>query len=474
MQEFDRLLSFSGKAFKQTRSAVRARQLAYGALTCLGRHTLTGMLTASGRQFVDWSTAYKLFGQGGIDVAGMFQVARQALLQELTSDQMMIAHMDDTLLRKTGKKVAGCAWRRDPLGPPFHTNFIWGQRFLQISMALPQHVGICQSRAIPVDFHHCPGVKKPKKGSAEQDWSEYKEKQKLARLSTQGSQRIQLLRERLDQQGARDKQLFMSVDGSYTNEAVIKTLPRNVTLIGRIRKDTKLYHLPDQQPGVGRKRVYGERLPTPEQIRQSDQYPWQQVEGWAAGKIHLFDVKVIKPVRWRSAGEHHDLQLIIIRPLGYRLTKKSRVLYRDPAYLICTDPNLDIQGLLQAYLWRWEIEVNFRDEKTLLGCGQAQVRKPLSAASVPAFIVAIYAFLHLAAHRAFKNEESLVLPKPLWHTAKKQQRLSSCETINLLRTQMWAKAIGSNFSGFVQHHNQLKSRRNTSDPLISTFMYMRK
>lgn len=474
MEEFDRLLFLSDKAFKQARSAQRARQLAYGALTCLGKHTLTGMLTASGRQFVDWSAAYKLFGHEHFVVEEMFNVARQSVLQELSPGQMIIAHMDDTLLKKTGKKIAGTAWRRDPLGPPFHTNFIWGQRFLQISMALPQHMGICQSRAIPIDFHHCPTVKKPRKGSGEQEWNEYKEKQKLAKLSAQGSKRIQLLREYLDQQGAAERRLFISVDGSYTNQTVLKTLPENVTLIGRIRKDTKLYNLPDQQPVVGRKRVYGEQLPTPEQIRQSDQYSWQKVKAWAAGKVHQFDVKVIKDVRWRSAGEKHDLQLVIIRPLGYRLTKKSKVLYREPAYLICTDSKLGIQELLQAYLWRWEIEVNFRDEKTLLGCGEAQVRKPLSVANVPAFIVALYAFLHIAAHRSFKNRKKLVLPRPRWHPAKKNQRLSSCEIINLLRTQMWSKAIGMNFSGFVKQQQQQRSLRNVVNPCTSAFLYVRK
>jgi hypothetical protein len=45
---------------------------------------------------------------------------------------MLIAHMDDTILKKTGKKISGTSWRRDPLGPPFQNNFIWGQRFLQI------------------------------------------------------------------------------------------------------------------------------------------------------------------------------------------------------------------------------------------------------------------------------------------------------------------------------------------------------
>ena len=66
------------------------------------------------------------------------------------------------------------------------------------------------------------------------------------------------------------------------------------------------------------------------------------------------------------------MKLVIIRPLAYRLTKNSRLLYRQPAYLICTDTELEIEKLLQAYLWRWEIEVNFREQKTLLGCGQAQ------------------------------------------------------------------------------------------------------
>jgi len=474
MHEFDQLLVLSSKAFKQARSAQRARDLAYGALTCLGKHTLTGMLTASGRQFVDWSSAYKLFGQGRFVVQEMFNVARESILQELDSNQMIIAHMDDTIIKKTGKKVQGAAWRRDPLGPAFQTNFIWGQRFLQISMALPRNTGICQSRAIPIDFHHCPSAKKPGQKASEQDWIEYKEKQKLTKLSIQGSQRIQLLREDLDKQVGSHRQLIMSVDGSYTNKTILKTLPENVTLIGRIRKDTKLNRLPDQQPRLGRKRVYGDQLPTPEQIRQSDLYCWQQVEAWAAGKPHTFDVKVVKDVRWRTAGEKHDLQLVIIRPLGYRLTKKSRILYRQPAYLICTNNNLDIQKLLQAYLWRWEIEVNFRDEKTLLGCGEAQVRTAQTVANVPAFIVATFALLHIAAHRSFKNNEQIALPRPRWHPKKKHQRLSSCEIVNLLRTQMWAKAIGTNFSGFIKQQYQTRSLSNVANPFTSAIFYMRK
>jgi len=460
-------------AFKQESAWKTGRDLAFGALTCMGKHTLTGMLTASGQQFMDWSSAYRLFSLNRVDVSKLFEVARFGLLQELGQQQMIVAHMDDTILKKTGMHIPGTAWRRDPLGPHFQTNFVWGQRFLQISMALPDHQGCSQSRAIPIDFHHCPTVKKPRKSGDEQDWKNYREQQRKLKLSRQGSERLKLLRTELDKQGVKEKQLIVSVDGSYTNNEVLKNLPERVTLIGRIRKDTKLYAGPDKQPDLGRKRVYGDRLPTPEQVRQSDLYPWQEVNAWAAGKEHKFNVKVVKNTRWRSAGLKHNLQLVVIRPLGYRLTKSSKILYREPAYLICTDNELCVEKLLQDYLWRWEIEVNFREEKTLLGCGQAQVRNPESAESVPAFISAIYAILHLAAYRSLKASNLKLLPRPKWYKKKEGKRHSTGDLINNLKAQAWAKTIGMNFSGFVNHEMKTQSRRNVANPSTSAMFYMR-
>lgn len=450
-----------------------ALELAYGLLTCLGRHTITGMLTTRGRHFIDWSSAYRLFGKSRIDIGELFSVARQGVLEQLPGDAMIIAHMDDTIIRKVGKKIPGTSWRRDPLGPAFHTNFVWGQRFLQISMALPDEELNCQSRAIPVDFHHSPTVKRIGKDADQQQFTQFKEQKKITRLSKQGALRIELLRKQLDEQGVKDKILYISVDGSYTNGTVLKSLPARTVLIGRIRKDTRLYGLPRQEKQTGRKQVYGDRLPTPEQIRQDDRVPWQSVTAWAAGKSHDFKVKVVKDTRWRSAGEAHDLQLIIIKPLAYRLTATSRLLYREPAYLICTDNNLSIQKLIQTYLWRWEIEVNFRDEKTLLGCGEAQVRNPNSAEKVPAFTVAMYSFMHLAAHNTSKNRDQSILPRAKWDPPKENQRLSTCEITNLLRAQLWSQSTGNSFGGFIKNQHKTRSRRNPSNPQFAPF-YVRK
>ncbi len=471
--EFDILFSQCMPAFTNPDIWKRARELAYGALTCMGRHTLTGMLTSSGRQFVDWSSAYRLFSHQRVDTTKMFEVVQSSVLNETEQGQMVIAHMDDTILRKSGRHVPGAAWRRDPLGPPFHTNFIWGQRFLQISMALPEYDKSGQSRAVPVDLHHCPTLKKPGKAADEEQWKQYKEMQKKAKLSRQGSERITLMREKLDRSNAKDKQLVISVDGSYTNTQVLKNLPAKVTLIGRIRKDTKLYELPNTQISVGRKRAYGERLPTPEQVRQSDNYNWQEVKAWAAGKVHNFNIKIVNNVRWRSAGGNQDLMLIVIRPLGYRLTKSSKILYREPAYLICTDTKMDIQKLLQSYLWRWEIEVNFREEKTILGCGQAQVRNPNSAQDIPAFITALYSMLHLANYRASKLSHQSLLPRPKWYNKDDTKRTTTGDLINNIRAQLWSKAIGTNFSSFVDQQFYLRSCKNTANPITSAMFYMR-
>lgn len=453
----------------------RLRNLAYGALTCLGRQTVSGILTASGQQFVDWTAAYRIFSQNRIDIDKLFKVSQKEVMQELAEEQMLVAHMDDTILKKTGRKISGASWRRDPLGPPFQTNFIWGQRFLQISMALPSKEGISQSRAVPVDFHHCPTAKKPGKKSSPEEVQQYIEASKQLNLSIQGVERVKKLRQSLDEQGATGKELYLSVDGSYTNSNVLKNLPDRVTLIGRIRKDTRLHKIPESSNNTGRKRVYGERIPTPEEIRKSDDIGWQEVKGWAAGKEHVFNVKVVKGLRWESAGGRHNLQLVIIRPLRYRLSKKSKLLYKAPAYLICTDNDLDIEKLLQAYLWRWEIEVNFRDEKSLLGVGKAQVRNQQSVASIPAFIAVIYSYLLIAAHKTYRKPvRNNLIPRPKWYPAKKEQRLSTGEIINLLRTQLWAKALGcESFSGFVKRELETRSRKNYAPSLSSAICYMR-
>ncbi len=219
------------EAFKQKRTRCRAKELAHGLLSYTGRATITGMLIAVGRQFVDWTAAYHLFWGSRMNPDKLFEVASTVFLEQLTPKQIIVAHMDDTILRKVGKKIHGTGWRRDPLGPAFHTNFIWAQRFIQISLSLHDDSDLnSQSRAIPVDFHHCPSVKKPAKNGSDEDRVIYRESQKQQNLSKQGLERIKQLRTRLNEQDASTRQLYLSVDGSYTNRTILKGCSRHFTI----------------------------------------------------------------------------------------------------------------------------------------------------------------------------------------------------------------------------------------------------
>jgi hypothetical protein len=400
------------------------------------------MLTAAGREFEDWSSAYRIFERERIDRKALFAPAQRAVLDNIPEDMPLTVMMDDTLIRKRGRKVSGAAWKRDPLGPAWHTNFVWGQRFLQLSAALPEHGGDGRAIGISIDFIHAPSAAKPKKNARQEAWDEYRKERERLKLSAVAAKRLKGLSAQ-----TQGKKIICAVDGGYTNKTVFRSQSRNTVLIGRIRKDARLYAAPEVS-GVrkGRKKYYGAPLPSPEEIRQDGSIPWQTVQAYAAGKRHDFDIKTVTGARWRGTGEQ-DVRLVVVRPLAYRPRKGSKLLYRDPAYLLCTDPDLPLEQLLQSYLWRWEIEANFRDEKHVMGVGEAQVRTKAAVENVPALVCASYSFLLLASMKA--NCSVFSLPRPKWYPAKPAERCSTQQLIALFRTQLWGLAIKGNKTSFV-------------------------
>lgn len=443
---FNRLFDQTRPAFAQERTFERARTLAMSSLVGLGRRTVSGMLCASAQQFTDWSAAYRLFEQQRFDAKALFAPVRREVVGRLGPEEPLVVMMDDTIMRKRGRKIHGTGWKRDPLGPAFCTNFVWGQRFLQVSAALPDPSSVGLARGIPIDMTHAPSPAKPGKRASEEAWQAYRVQQQAMKVSSVGAERLTELREHLDRDDS-GRRLIVSVDGGFTNRTVFRNLPHNTVAIGRIRKDAKLFLPPadESMPRRGRRRWYGVPLPTPEQIRQDAAIPWETVTAFAAGKIHSFEVKTVAPVRWLGTGAA-DVRVVVVRPLAYRPRKGSRLLYRNPAYLLCTDPELPLDRLLQSYLWRWEVELNFRDEKTVMGVGEAQVRTKAAVAAVPAFVVAAYAFLLLAGTE--DNNRESILPKPKWRNKTPSGRLSTASMIGMFRSQLWGKAMGVNLRDF--------------------------
>ena len=482
LEKFHELLRPWRSDFAQQRTWQRAQRLAYGLLLCLRTHLTSNAICATGRQFLDWSADYRLFSRCPWDPHALFDPIFDHLGALLPSEQApVIAALDDTLCKKTGRHIPGATYARDPLSPPFHVNLVRGLRFVQASVLVRATLFLGPARALPVRFEPAPPAVKPpslkgthqhtpksprnqkkiQKGNAKKktapagkkkaavptpEEKQYRLQKKLRALTQVAVGVLQSMRQALDARpDTRQRQLLVSGDGSYTNRPVLQKLPERTTFIGRIRKDAKLFLAlpPAAVSRSGRPRRYGAPAPTPEQVLHDKAVPVVMIRCFAAGEVREIPVKVVRSIYWRKAGPDLPLLLLVIKPLGYRLRKGSKLLYRQPAFLICTDPQLDLTILLQAYVDRWEIECNHRDEKSLIGTAQGQVWNPLAVVRLPQFQVAIYSLLLLASILAYGFQRTAVyLPLPLWR--RKSIRPSILDLLNLLRDQIFARGMQDN------------------------------
>lgn len=443
------------------------------SLLCLGRHTVTGLLTTAGMQFEDWSADYRLFSQHRLPVEDLFAVVRRAVSDQLPPGAPLCVAVDDTLLPKTGTHIPGVAYRRDPLGPKFHTNFIRAQRMLQLAAVMPLAEGF---RLVPISFLHAPTAPKPPRNASPDVLAQHRRQALSFRIGARAVEQVHQLRRDMDATAELvSRPLLIVFDGGYTNGPVLKHLPPRTACIGRIRKDAQLCWTPPpgDHNGRGRPRRYGAPAPTPEQLRVDESTPWQTMQVSLSGRSHQLRFKFLTGLMWRAAGSALTLQLVVIAPLAYRLRKGSRLLYRDPAFLICTEPKLDVRQLIQSYICRSDIEVNFREEKTLLGVGEAQVRHPESATALPAFQVASYAMLLVATARAFAGSSpSDLLPPPKWAPPRPPARVSTQQALHQLRAEVWGRGLGlDNFSGFVASVNADTKPEKFQFPLASAVLY---
>lgn len=442
LETFESLLQLWRGVFPQQRSYARACRLITGLLCCLRVHLLSNAICALGRQWQDWSADYRLLARSPWDPLHLFDALIDGLLPLLPAEpEPLLVALDDTICKKTGRKIPGVATLRDPLSPPFHVNFIRGLRFVQASLLLSPAGGAAPARALPLRFEPAPLPLKPKKNAPDADWKQYRQQRKAHRLSQVGVRVLASLRQALnDRPATRLRQLIALGDGSYTNRTVLSQLPERTTLIGRVRKDAKLhYPLPSQLKTKGRPCRYGPLAPTPEQLLRDKSFFTKTLRCFVAGKIRKLKVKTLAPLYWRKAGAHRPLRLVVIKPLAYRLTKHSKLLYRQPAFLICTDPALPLQALVQAYVYRWEIECNHRDEKSFIGVAQGQVRAPKAVDRLPQFQVAGYSLLLLAALLTYgfdRGDAFFPLPKWRGHSI----RPSILDLLNLLRASLFARA----------------------------------
>lgn len=421
------ILDFWRPAFCKKAAHDRAKSLAMACLCSFGRKTITNMAIFLSRSKKIPIADYKFYSEGTWDAKDLFNPIFLEATKHCQGKYICVA-ADDTKIHKTGKKIPYACWQADPMGPPFQTNLIWGLRYLQMSLLLPLYSSSenIPARAIPIRFISAPSVKKPGKKATEEQREIYRDLSKKQNLSTIFVDNVNQLRTSMDTMGLIDKALIMSCDGSFCNKICMGINDPRIIMMARCRKDAKLcFHAPTHS-----RKTYDEKKFSPEDVRKDDTIPWLTGTFFYGGKMREVRYKEVSNVLWQNGTKTKPLRLIVLAPMPY--VKGGKRNYRNPSYILTTSLDAPIEILIQAYLDRWQIEYNHRDEKSILGVGEAQVWSEKSVKNQPAFHVAVYSAMLLANVMVYQDKNHIDFgPRPKWR--KKPKRNTCRALVGLLR-----------------------------------------
>jgi hypothetical protein len=425
---FALLAAYRGVA-RQERVFVRLVHLSLGGLLGVGRHTVAQLLVALGLGQQDWTAWYRLFNRSRIDLAAMqAMLLTQALDAIPATEPALAAAVDATQLPRSTKAMPGSGLAVAPRSPKWQRGLHYAQRYVGLNLLLPRSAS-GDSRAVPLKWLLLRTAKTTPMG-AEPERSE-----------REGAlEALAWLRAEADGHGRGGQPLLALGDGAYGTAPMLAGLPDRTALLARCAKNRALYAPPaPPPPGTrGRRRLYGERGPTP-QATLHDERGWATIPIAVRGRTIPLTVKVTGP--WLVKGASgRPVALIVVRGIA-RGTGASRR-QRDPQYYLASlTPSgerwrlaLPVRELL-AWAWqRWEAEVAHKELKSGFGLGEPQAHSDAGAAAVVPWLVWVYALVVLAGYRAWGLGLGTVAPLGRWH---RPRRWSFARLWQGYREELW-------------------------------------
>jgi hypothetical protein len=327
--------------------------LVSGLVAAPARRTVTGMLIAAGvSRLWHHSRAYWFFGKAGWSVQQVGLVlARLIVARLLDPDEPVELAVDDTLFRRSGRKVHAAGWHRDGSATVAGKNRIcWGNCWIIVGIVVPLPF-LDRRVCLPVAF-----ALWRKGGTSKQ---------------VAACQLIACLAAALP-----GRRIHVAADAWYAGADGAggaargatrqRGLPDGITLTSRLRANAKLEDIAVPQPRRGgRPRRRGERIGTPKDLAAQTDLAWTPVSVRRYGRtdtVHLAQ----RVCLWYGAYRSRAVRVILLREAdtttGYDLS------------LITTDLDSPAEAIVARYANRWSIEVAIEDAKQLTGVGQTRTR----------------------------------------------------------------------------------------------------
>ena len=382
-----------------------------GWVLCLGRHTVTGVLQASGAVGHKHHTSFHRFFRSAawkLDDVALCLV--RLVLTLAPKEEPVIVPVDDTLGRHTGKHISAASMHHDPLlstrtKAVFHWGHVWVVLAVVIRVpawkkcfALPVLVRLYRSKKL------CAKEGRP-----------FRKKTELA------AELISVLAK-----ASPERQFVVVADSAYGNASILKCLPANVHFTGRSRLDAAIYASPVQRR-MGRPRVKGRRLLSPGQ-RATSSRGWRRITVEVYGRTTTVQVKEFEALWYIVAGGRR-LRFVLVR--GWPGHDKDDVLFT-------TDLSLDAQAIIVDYCLRWSLEVTFHESKGKLGFEDPQNRTERAVERTAPMALWVYSLTivwYLTGGKALPGARPLAAP---WY---RKQVPAFSDMLAALRRETWRNRL---------------------------------
>lgn len=409
------LLGTTRQAFSPAGFGIFATLMA-GWVLAPGRRTITAMIGAAdpeGRRAHD--SYHRLVRCGRWSMEALWRILVVRLVCTLVVDGAVPLDVDDTLYKKTGRKVEGAGVFRDAVrSTRSKVVYALGLNLVVVTLRVAAPWGGCPI-GLPV------GVRLHRKD---------------------GPTTIELAEEILRQLAAwlPERDFALCGDGAYAT-LIGRGLPRT-TVTSRMRRDAAIYEAAPPRTGKrGRPRTKGARLPAPQAL---------------AAKLKDRD---FERVEFDCRGRGATALVWSRRVLWYHVDKTrlvTLVVVRDPEgacpddFFVTDDPEASGADVVARYVGRWSIEVTFREVKQCLGGEDPQSWKgkgPERAAALSLWLYSAIWAWYIATYGAARTW----IARP-WYSKKSMP--SFLDALASLRRALWAERITS-VSSFSRHDSKI-------------------
>jgi len=389
--------------------------LLIGTILTPGKRTVTAALRVMGLQDEGkFATYHQVLNRAVWSPLAGARCLLEVLVTGLyPDDRPLVFGIDETIERRWGQKIAARGIYRDPVRSS-ESHFVKASGLRWMSLMLLTPIPWAQRVwALPVLTAIAP---------SERYYQTRRRKPKT--LTERAQQMIKQVRRWWP-----NRAIVIVGDNSYAALDLLATcqaLPEPVTVVTRLRLDAALYEPAPPYAGKGRPRKKGARLPTPQQVLDTPETAWATVA-----------------VRWYD-GRTREMELASATAVWFHYGKPPVpirwVLIRDPqgeyetVCLLCTDPTVAPQQIVEWFVLRWQVEVTFEEARRHLGVETQRQWSDKAIARTTPLLLGLFTWITLVAHAFHSSGQPIVARRSAWY-AKPAPTFS--DALALVRWQLW-------------------------------------